>query len=125
MEISDASIDARREMGQESSGMELWPQHKNQNIQSRWKTKKKMGDEINGFLRPEETEETKGNDVRNNDTWIKMAKDQNSWKQTESEFAMTAAASPGARTHRGNRAAQHDDPPARYFEGRLMESGST
>ena len=82
-----------------------------------------MGDEINDFLRPEDTEKTKNNDVRNNDTWIKMAKDQNSWKQTESEFAMTAEASPGARRHRGNRAARHDDPPSRYFEGKLMESG--
>ena len=31
----------------------------------------------------------RGNDVRNNDTWIKIAEDQRSWKQMESEIAMT------------------------------------
>ena len=74
---------------------------------------------MNDFLRPGETEETRGNDTRNNDTWIKIAKDQKSWKHMESEFAMAAAASPGAQRHRGNRAVQHDDP---HFEGRLVGS---
>ena len=51
-------------MGKESSGMEPQPQHKNQNLQSRRKAKKRWEDEINDFLRPEETDETKGNDVK-------------------------------------------------------------
>ena len=38
--------------------------------------KKRWEDEINDFLKPEETEETKGNEIKNNDTWIKVAKNQ-------------------------------------------------
>ena len=72
--------------------------------------RKRWEDEVNDILRPGETGETRGNDTRNNDTWIKIAKDQKSWKQMESEFAMAAAALPGAQRHRGNRAVQHDDP---------------
>ena len=39
--------------------------------------KKRWEDEINEFLKPEETEETKGNETKNNDTWIKVAKKKN------------------------------------------------
>ena len=35
--------------------------------------KKRWEDEINDFLKPEETEETKGNEIKN-DTWVKVAK---------------------------------------------------
>ena len=49
-----------------------------------------MEDEINEFLKPEETEETKGNEMKNNDTWIKMAKNRKRWKAMESEYASTA-----------------------------------
>ena len=31
-------------------------------------------DDINQFLKPEESEETKGNDLKNNDTWMQVAK---------------------------------------------------
>ena len=48
----------------------------------------------------EETDETKGNDVRNNDSRIKIAKDQKGWSKMENEFALTAAASPGDRRQR-------------------------
>ena len=34
-------------------------------------------DDINEFLKPEEMVETRGNDIKDNDTWIKAAKDQN------------------------------------------------
>ena len=43
MKICDAdSINARGRMGKESSGMEPRPQHENQNLQNRRKTKTKM-----------------------------------------------------------------------------------
>ena len=51
-----------------------------------------MEDEINEFIKPEETEEVKGNEVKNNDTWIKVAQNRERWKATESEYATTAAA---------------------------------
>ena len=38
--------------------------------------KKRWEDDINQFLKPEETVETRGNDLKNNDTSIKAAKDQ-------------------------------------------------
>ena len=37
----------------------------------------KWEDDINQFLKLEETEETRGNRLKNNDTWIKAAED---WK---------------------------------------------
>ena len=42
--------------------------------------KKRWEDEINEFLKPEETEETKGNETKNNDTWIKVAKRTERWQ---------------------------------------------
>ena len=38
--------------------------------------RKRWEDDINEFLKPEETEETKGNGLKNNDTWIRVATDQ-------------------------------------------------
>ena len=94
MEISNANSSIiSRKMGLESSGMEPWPQHKIQNLQSHGKTKKKKWeDEINEFLRMERVEEETNNDERNKDAWIKTAKDQKSLKKMESSFAMTTAA---------------------------------
>ena len=37
--------------------------------------RKRWEDDINQFLKPEETEATKGNDFKNNDAWIWAAKD--------------------------------------------------
>ena len=42
---------------------------------------KRWEDDINQFLKPEETEETEGNDLRNNDTWIWAAADQKRGKE--------------------------------------------
>ena len=38
--------------------------------------RKRWEDDINQFLKLEETEETKGNELKNNDTWMQVAKDQ-------------------------------------------------
>ena len=45
--------------------------------------RKRQEYDINQFFKPEETEETKGNDLKNNDTWIRVAKDQIRWKEME------------------------------------------
>ena len=45
--------------------------------------RKRWEDDINQFLKPEETKETKGNDLKNNDTWMRVAKDQIRWKEME------------------------------------------
>ena len=41
--------------------------------------KKRWEDDINQFLMPEETQETKGKELKNNDTWIWAAKDNKKW----------------------------------------------
>ena len=61
--------------------------------------KKRWEDEINEFLKPAETEEMKGNEIKNNDTWIKVAKNRERWKAMESEYATTAAAASVDRVH--------------------------
>ena len=101
--MNDANSSIIREVGQESSGMELWPQHKLQNLQSRGKTKKRWEDEINEFLRTARIEEETNNDEINNDAWIKTAKDQKSWKKMESRFAMMTGAAHDTRRQRRRR----------------------
>ena len=65
--------------------------------------KKRWEDEINDFLRMEGIEEATCNDERNNDEWIKTAKDQKGWKKMESMFARTAAAAPDTWCQRRRR----------------------
>ena len=50
--------------------------------------KKRWEDEI---FKPEETEETKGNEIKNNDTWIKVATSRKRWTAVETEYAVAAA----------------------------------
>ena len=52
--------------------------------------RKRWEDEINDFLKPEETEATKGNEIKNNDTWIKAAENRERWKEMENEYAIAA-----------------------------------
>ena len=52
-----------------------------------WGDQRKWENEINDFVKEEETEETKGNDLKNNVTWIHQAKKQEEWKKKEEEFA--------------------------------------
>ena len=61
--------------------------------------KKRWEDEISEFLKPEETEETKGNEIKNNDTWIKMDQNREKWKAMESEYASTAAVASVGSVH--------------------------
>ena len=48
--------------------------------------KKRWEDEINQFLKSEETEATIGSDVKNNDRWIWAAKQKDKWKDKEEKF---------------------------------------
>ena len=55
-------------------------------------TRKRWEDEINEFIKTEETEESKGNDQKkNNDTWLQQAKQSKEWKAKEEEFAKTSS----------------------------------
>ena len=45
--------------------------------------KRRWEDEINEFLKPEETETPTGNDMKNNNTWIKVAKNNEILKAIE------------------------------------------
>ena len=75
------------------------------------KKKKRWEDEINDFLKPEETEEKKGNEIKNNDTWIKVAKNRERWK------AMTAAAVSVDTVQSRRNPPQAPVRPARYLYG--------
>ena len=65
--------------------------------------KKRWEDEINDFFRPERTEDEINNVERNNNEWIKTAKDQKGWMKMENKFAIAAAASPGSQHQRRRR----------------------
>ena len=64
-------------MDKESSKMEPRSQHQVPNKQTSGETEK----QINEFLKPDENESTKGNKMKNNDTWIKVTKNRARWKQ--------------------------------------------
>ena len=89
-------------MGKESSRMEPQPQHQTPDIQTSGKTK--------------QTEEINNNEIKNNNTWIKMTKNRPRWKEMESEYAMTAAAASGDSVH--SRRCPAPDPirPARNLD---------
>ena len=53
--------------------------------------KKRWEDEINEFPKPEETETTRGNNIKNNNTRIKEAKNRERWRAIGNEYAKTAA----------------------------------
>ena len=57
--------------------MESRPQHW---MQSKHSPRNRWEDDINQFFKLEETDETQGNDLKNNDTWTWVAKDQKRWK---------------------------------------------
>ena len=44
-------------------------------------------DEINEFFKSEESEKSKGNDLKHIDTWIRQAEKQKEWKIKEEEFS--------------------------------------
>ena len=48
--------------------------------------RKKRKDDINQFVKLDETEDTRGSDLKNNDTWLKAAKDQKIWKEMETDY---------------------------------------
>ena len=50
--------------------------------------KKRWEDEIDDFLKPAETEETKGNEIESNDTCLKEAKNRERWKAMETDYAV-------------------------------------
>ena len=85
MEIGNEDrFSPREKMVKKSRKMESRSQQWMQGKQSSGKTEKEMGrDDIKQFLKHQETEETKGNHLKNNDTWIMVAKDQTRWKGIE------------------------------------------
>ena len=103
-------------MGKESREMDPRPRHRAPDKQTSGSTKKKDG-KTNDFFRPEETEETKGNELNNNDTWIKVAKKRESWQAMESEYATTAAAVSVDSVQSRRNPQQDPVRPARYLNG--------
>ena len=52
-------------------------------LAEQWEDWEKWEDDINQFFKLEETQETKGNDLKHNDSWIWVVKDQTRWKETK------------------------------------------
>ena len=90
---------------------------KHKTCRSVGRPKKRWEDEINDHSKTEETEETKGNEIKNNDTWIKVAKNRERWKAMESEYAKTAAAVSVDSVHSRRYPPQDPVQPARYLNG--------
>ena len=63
---------------QKSSKLEPRPQSRSISVLG---DHEKMGRRKKDFVRADETEATKGNDLKNNDTWIRAAKDQKIWRE--------------------------------------------
>ena len=56
--------------------------------------KKSWEDDINQVAKPDDSEATRGSDLKNNDTWLKAAEDQNRWKDIEKDYIKSAKCSP-------------------------------
>ena len=76
---------------------------KNKTLHSRGKTEKRWEYEINEFLRSERIEEETNDVERNNDAWIKTAKDQKSLEENEKQFCNVDSCSPCTRRQRRRR----------------------
>ena len=61
---------------------------KNKTYRAVGRPKKRWEDEVDDCLRPERTEDEIRNVERNNNEWIKTAKDQEGWKKMENKFAI-------------------------------------
>ena len=53
--------------------------------------RKRWEDEINEFIKTEETSESIGSDLKNNDTWLQQAKQKKEWEAKEEEFAKNSS----------------------------------
>ena len=79
-------IVTRREMGNEKQQDGTLHSARNTKIyRATGRPKKRWEEEISDFLKAEGAEETNGNKIKNNDTWIKVAKNRERWKAMETE----------------------------------------
>ena len=115
---NEKCIASRWKMGKESGRMEPQPQHQTPYIQTSGKTPKEM------WRRNQRIPQGRGNwrnerqrKKKNNDTWIKVAKNRERWIAMESEYASTAAAASVDSVH--SRRCPPQDPirPARLLNG--------
>ena len=92
MAISDENrIATGRKMGNEYSWMNPELSTKIKTYRAVRRPKTRWEDEISEFLMSEETETTTGNDMKNNNTWIKVAKNRERWKAMKNNYAETAS----------------------------------
>ena len=78
--------------------------------------KKRWEDKINDFLKPEETEETQGNEIQRYMDH-QSGQDRDTWKEMESEYAKTAAAASVDSVRSRRYSPQDPIRPARYLNG--------
>ena len=81
MDVSDeVRVTPRIKMKKKSSNMDPGLSIGAKATRGVGRPKKRWEDDINQFLKPEEIEETRGNNLKSNDTWVRAAKDQK-WKE--------------------------------------------
>ena len=55
--------------------------------------KKSWEDDINQVAKPDDSEATRGSELKNNDAWLKAAEDQKRWKETEKYYIKSSQSS--------------------------------
>ena len=85
--------------------------------------KRRWEDEINEFFKPEETETTLGNEMKSNNTWIKVAENRERWRAVENEYAKTAAVRSVDNVQRRENLQQDPIRLARYLNGVKLDDG--
>ena len=70
--------------------------------------KKSWEDDIYQFAKPDDTEETRGSDLKNNDTWLNAAKGQKRWKEIGKDFfSITHKAAHSTKKHHRRSTTDH------------------
>ena len=94
---------------------------KNKTYRAPGRPERRWEDEINEFLKPEETETTTGNYMKYNSAWIKVAKNRGRWLTLEREYAKTAEERSVDNVLRRENPQQDQIRPARYLNGFNLE----
>ena len=103
--------------------MEPGPQHHAPDKQTNGKSRKKerWEDEINDFLKRQESEETIGNEIQKQRHLDKSGKNRERWRAMESEYAETAATASVDSVHSRRNPPKDPVRPVRYLNGVKLE----
>ena len=97
---------------------------KNPGLSIETKTRRRVGrpkksweDDTYQFAKPDDTEETRGSDLKNNDTWLNAAKDQKRWKEIGKDFSITHKAAQSTKNTTDDKRLTTGAPSSQTQEG--------